>query len=137
MPVNIPELERRARRLLTPEVYDYYAGGVGREQTRRANVRAWRQCWLLPRVLRDVSVVDTSARLPGSPETVAATPVAVAPTGFQRLAHPEGEVATARGAALACALRRRAAQRRGRAHRAGPRGARDVPPPPRAVGPRL
>ena len=40
MPVNIAELERRARRLLTPEVYDYYAGGVGREQTLRANVRA-------------------------------------------------------------------------------------------------
>ena len=39
MPVNIAELERRARRLLTPEVYDYYAGGVGREQTLRANVR--------------------------------------------------------------------------------------------------
>jgi isopentenyl diphosphate isomerase/L-lactate dehydrogenase-like FMN-dependent dehydrogenase len=62
VPVNIAELERRARRLLTPEVYDYYAGGVGREQTLRANVRAWRQYWLLPRVLRDVSVVDTSVR---------------------------------------------------------------------------
>ena len=49
VPVNIPELER-ARRLLTPEVYDYYAGGVGREQTLRANVRAWRHYWLLPPV---------------------------------------------------------------------------------------
>ena len=38
MPVNIAELERRARRLLTPGVYDYYAGGVGREQTLRAGV---------------------------------------------------------------------------------------------------
>ena len=104
MPVNIAELERRARRLLTPGVYDYYAGGVGREQTLRANVRAWRQYWLLPRVLRDVSVVDTSVRLPGVPETVAATPVAVAPTGFQGLASPEGELATVRGAAAAGAL---------------------------------
>jgi 4-hydroxymandelate oxidase len=104
VPVDIAELERRARRLLTPEVYDYYAGGAGRERTLRANVRAWRKYWLLPRVLRDVSMVDTSVRLPGSPETVAATPVAVAPTGFQGLAHPEGEVATARGAARAGAL---------------------------------
>ena len=40
MPVDITELERRARRLLTPEVYDYYAGGAGRERTLRANVRA-------------------------------------------------------------------------------------------------
>jgi 4-hydroxymandelate oxidase len=104
VPVNIAELERRVRRLLTPEVYDYYAGGVGREQTLRANARAWRQYWLLPRVLRDVSRVDTSVRLPGSQETVAATPVAVAPTGFRGLAHPQGEVATARGAAQAGAL---------------------------------
>jgi len=104
VPVNIAELERRARRLLTPEVYAYYAGGSGGERTLRASVRAWRQHWLVPRVLRDVSAVDTSLRLPGVPETIAATPVAVAPTGFQGLAHPEGEVATARGAARAGAL---------------------------------
>ena len=104
MPVDIAELEQRARRLLTPEVYDYYAGGSGSEQTLRASVSAWQQHWLMPRVLRDVSTVDTSVRLPGLPETAAATPIAVAPTGFQGLAHPEGEVATARGAARAGAL---------------------------------
>ena len=104
MAVNIAELERRARRLLTPEVYDYYAGGSGSERTLRASTHAWQQHWLQPRVLRDVSTVDTSVRLPGLPETVAGTPIAVAPTGFQGLAHPEGEVATARGAARAGAL---------------------------------
>ena len=104
MAVNVPELERRARRLLTPEVYDYYAGGSGSERTLRASTHAWRQHWLMPRVLRDVSAVDTSVRLPGLPETVARTPVAVAPTGFQGLASPEGELATARGAAAAGAL---------------------------------
>jgi 4-hydroxymandelate oxidase len=102
--VNVPELERRARRLLPPEVYDYYAGGSGSEQTLRASTHAWQQHWLMPRVLRDVSSVDTSVRLPGLPETVARTPVAVAPTGFQGLASPEGELATARGAAAAGAL---------------------------------
>ena len=102
--MDIAELERRARRLLTPEVYDYYAGGSGRERTLRASVSAWQQHWLMPRVLRDVSTVDTSVRLPGLPETAAATPIAVAPTGFQGLAHSEGEVATARGAARADAL---------------------------------
>jgi 4-hydroxymandelate oxidase len=102
--VDIAELERRARRLLAPEVYDYYAGGSGSERTLRASTHAWRRHWLLPRVLRDASTVDTSVRLPGLPETVARTPVAVAPTGFQVLAHPEGEVATARGAAQAGAL---------------------------------
>jgi 4-hydroxymandelate oxidase len=90
--------------VLTPGVYDYYAGGSGSERTLRASVHAWRRHWLLPRVLRDVSAVDTSLRLPGAPETVAATPVAVAPTGFQGLASPEGELATVRGAAAAGAL---------------------------------
>ena len=104
MPVNIADLERRAKELLAPGAYDYFAGGSGQEWTLRDSVQAWRRYWLAPRVLRDVSAVDTSVRLPGQPQTVAATPVAVAPTGFQGLAHPDGELATARGAAEAGAL---------------------------------
>jgi 4-hydroxymandelate oxidase len=95
------ELHRRARKLLPPEVYDYYAGGSGRERTLRANEKAWRRVWLAPRVLRDVSAVSTRARLQG---TALATPVAIAPTAFHRLAHPDGELATAAGAARAGAL---------------------------------
>ena len=68
MPVDIAELERRARRLPTPEVYDYYAGGAGRERTPRANVGTWRKYWLRPRVPRDVSTVDTRVRLPVAAE---------------------------------------------------------------------
>ena len=94
-------LQRRARKLLPRDVYDYYAGGSGRERTRRANEKAWQQVWLAPRVLRDVSAIDTTARLLG---TEFATPLGVAPTGFHGLAHPEGEVATAAGAARAGAL---------------------------------
>jgi 4-hydroxymandelate oxidase len=66
VPVNIAELERRARRLLTPEVYDYYAGGSGSERTLRTSAHAWPQHRLMPRVLRDVSAVDTSLCLPGA-----------------------------------------------------------------------
>jgi 4-hydroxymandelate oxidase len=95
------ELQRRARKLLSRPVYDYYAGGSGRERTRRASAKAWQQVWLAPRVLRDVSAVDTSVRLLG---TEFATPLGVAPTGFHGLAHPDGEVATAAGAARAGAL---------------------------------
>jgi 4-hydroxymandelate oxidase len=102
--VDIAGLERRARELLSPGIYDYYAGGSGRERTLRANSEAWQRYWLAPRVLRDVSAVDTSVRLPLPPRPVLRTPVAVAPTGFQGLAHAEGEVATARGAAQAGAL---------------------------------
>jgi 4-hydroxymandelate oxidase len=95
------ELHRRARKLLPRNVYDYYAGGAGRERTLRANEKAWRQVWLAPRVLRAVSAVDTATRLLG---TEFATPLCVAPTGFHGLAHPDGELATAAGAARAGAL---------------------------------
>jgi 4-hydroxymandelate oxidase len=102
--IDIADLERRARDLLAPDVYNYYAGGSGQERTLRASVRAWQQYWLTPRVLRDVSAVDTGVRVPGQPPAVLRTPIAVAPTGFQGLAHPDGELATARGAAAAGAL---------------------------------
>jgi len=98
---DIAQLERRARALLSPEVYDFYAGGSGQESTLRANAAAWQRLWLMPRVLRDVSSVDTSLSLWGA---VLRTPVAVAPTAFHRLAHPAGEVATAAAAAQAGAL---------------------------------
>ncbi len=98
---DLAQLERSARELLPAAVYDYYAGGAGRERTLRGNQKAWRRAWLAPRVLRDVSAVSTAARLLGAP---LATPVGVAPTGFHRLAHPDGEVATATGAARAGAL---------------------------------
>jgi 4-hydroxymandelate oxidase len=94
-------LQGRARRLLPPEVYDYYAGGSGREVTLRANNRAWRRAWLAPRVLRDVSVVDTAVSLLGA---ALATPVGVAPTAFHQMAHDDAELATAAGAARAGAL---------------------------------
>jgi len=56
---------------------------------------------MAPRVLRDVSAVDTTTRLLGAG---LATPVGVAPTAFHRMAHAEGELATAAGAAGAGAL---------------------------------
>jgi 4-hydroxymandelate oxidase len=95
------ELQRQARHLLTRPVYDYYAGGSGRERTLRANEKAWRRVWLAPRVLRDVSAVNTATRLLGSD---VATPVCVAPSGYHGLAHPDGELASAAGAARAGAL---------------------------------
>jgi 4-hydroxymandelate oxidase len=94
-------LERRARSQLPLEVYNFYAGGSGREITLRANLSAWARVPLMPRVLRDVSAVDTAVRVLSSDLP---TPVAVAPTGFHRLAHPGGEVETATGATRAGAL---------------------------------
>lgn len=96
-----PVLEARARAALPPEVFDYFAGGSGDEDTLAANEAAWRAVRLRPRVLRDVSRVDTSTTVLG--ERVA-SPVLVAPTAFHRLAHPAGEVATAEGTAAAGSL---------------------------------
>lgn len=101
MTSDAARLQRRARQLLPADVYDYYAGGSGRERTLRANVKAWRQVWLAPRVLRDVSAADTAVSLLGA---AIGTPVGVAPTAFHRMAHADGELATAAGAARAGAL---------------------------------
>ncbi|MEO6509910.1 MAG: alpha-hydroxy acid oxidase [Nocardioides sp.] len=93
------EAEARAR--LDPGAYAYLATGSGREQTLAANVAAWGKWWLRPHVLRDVSQVDLRTTVLG---TEIASPVMVAPTGYQRVVHPEGEVASARGAAEAGSL---------------------------------
>jgi 4-hydroxymandelate oxidase len=94
-------LEERARRVLDPAVFDFYAGGSGDEATLAANAAAWGRVALRPYVLRDVSSVDTRVRLLGRELP---SPVCVAPVGYQTLAHPGGEVAMARGARRAGAL---------------------------------
>lgn len=86
-------LEARARAVLPPEVFDYFAGGAGQESTLEDNLAAWARVRLRPHVLRDVSRVDTSTTLFGAS---LATPVLVAPTAFHSLAHPDAELATAR-----------------------------------------
>jgi 4-hydroxymandelate oxidase len=92
-----PELlETVAQRLLHPAVFDYFAGGAGDESALRANVAAWQRLRVRPRVLRPVPEVDMSVSVLGSTLRV---PIAVAPMGFQRLAHPDGERATAAAAA--------------------------------------
>jgi 4-hydroxymandelate oxidase len=92
---------RAAARLLPPEVFAYYAGGSGEERSLREAHAAWGRARLLPRVLRDVSRVDTGVTVLGQR---CATPVLVAPTASHGLAHPDGEVATAAGTAAAGSL---------------------------------
>ncbi len=83
---------------MEPRAYDYYAGGSDDELTLADNTAAWKRHRLVPHVLRDVSIIDTTTEVLGASMTM---PVMVAPTGYHRLAHDEGEVATARGAAAA------------------------------------
>jgi 4-hydroxymandelate oxidase len=88
------EQERVAAERLPAEAYDYFAGGSGDEVTLAEAGTAWRRYRFRPRVLRDVSTVDTSVTVLGAR---LATPVLVAPTAFHIAAHPEAECATIRG----------------------------------------
>jgi 4-hydroxymandelate oxidase len=96
--LNAEEYERRARQLVPAAVWDYIAGGSGAERTLAANELAFDRYQLRPRVLVDISHRSIATELFGA--TLAA-PIGVAPTAYHRLVHPEGEVATARGAGLA------------------------------------
>ncbi|XP_058079573.1 peroxisomal (S)-2-hydroxyacid oxidase GLO4-like isoform X1 [Magnolia sinica] len=95
-PVNISEFQELARQALPKMSYDYFSGGAEDEHTLRENVEAFRRITFQPRILIDVSNVDVSSSILGY--NVSA-PIMVAPTGLHKLAHPEGEVATARAAA--------------------------------------
>ncbi len=96
--INVADFEAAARERLDPGVYEYIAGGAGDEHTLRENRAAFERWELRPRVLVDISVVSTATTVLG---TEVALPVLVAPTAFQRLADPEGELATGRAAAAA------------------------------------
>src|SRR3712207_4957428 len=97
-PVNIADLERLAEEKLDPGAHGYFAGGAGDERTLRRNVDAFAEWELLPRVLVDVSEVDTAAEVMGAEVSM---PILVAPVAFQRLAHPDGEPGMAWAAAAA------------------------------------
>jgi isopentenyl diphosphate isomerase/L-lactate dehydrogenase-like FMN-dependent dehydrogenase len=100
-PQNLEQYEALARERLTRAAYDYYAGGAEDEATLRANRAAFARFYLRPRVLVDVSRVDLSTELLGERLSM---PVLLAPTAFQRLACPEGELASARAARAAGTL---------------------------------
>ena len=97
-PVNLFELEAVAREKLSREAFDYYASGAQDEVTLRENRAAYDRISLAYRVLVDVSRRDLTTSVLGQR---VALPVLVAPTAFQRLAHPEGELATVRAAGAA------------------------------------
>jgi 4-hydroxymandelate oxidase len=94
-PLTVDEYEAVARERMERSAYDYYAGGSGEEQTLAANRAAFGAIMLRPRVLVNVSAIDLRTTVLGQPIDV---PVLLAPTAFNRLAHPDGEMAAARAA---------------------------------------
>jgi 4-hydroxymandelate oxidase len=96
--VSLAEFEAIARERMHPGAFDYVAGGAWDEISLDENEAAWQGYRFRPRVLVDVGTVDSSAMLLGRSATL---PVAVAPMAVHGLAHPLGELASARAAAAA------------------------------------
>ncbi|XP_069788539.1 2-Hydroxyacid oxidase 1 [Narcine bancroftii] len=92
-PVCVNDFEKHAKDVLPKAIYDYYFSGADEQQTLKDNVAAFSRWRLCPRVLRDVSNVDLSVNILGQRISM---PICVSATAMQRMAHPEGEVATVR-----------------------------------------
>jgi (S)-2-hydroxy-acid oxidase len=91
--LTIEELEEHARSMMDKQTRDYYNEGADSNSTLRENNTAYNKYRIRPRVLRDVSRVDSTVTLFGHKNSI---PVGVAPTAMQRLAHSDGELGTAR-----------------------------------------
>lgn len=92
-PVNVHEFEALAKRKLNKLAYDFIAGGVEDELTLRANREGYKRWFLVPRVMTDVSEVDTSTTILGMKLEA---PIIVAPTGGKNLVIPNAELLVAR-----------------------------------------
>jgi L-lactate dehydrogenase (cytochrome) len=92
---SIDDLRTIAKRRLPRGVFDYIDGGAEDERTMAANQAAFARRTFHPRVLREVGEVDPSTTLLGKPLPF---PLVLAPTGFTRIADPQGELAVARAA---------------------------------------
>lgn len=93
---NVADLRAIARRRLPRGVFDYVDGAAEDEVTCRRNERDFHNWEFVPTVMRDVSSIDTSARILGREAPI---PVILAPTGFTRIVAPPGELSVGRIAA--------------------------------------
>jgi 4-hydroxymandelate oxidase len=93
---SLADYERAAEASMAPGAHGYAYGGAGDEITLRDNVAAWARLAIRPRVLVGVGTRDPGVELLGVPRP---HPLIIAPMAFQRLAHREAEVGTARAAA--------------------------------------
>ena len=91
----LADFEPLAKERLSHFAYEYISSGAADELTLRWNREAFDQIRLRPKVLVDVEKIDTRVTLFGQEMP---HPILLAPTARHRLSHPEGEVATARGA---------------------------------------
>ena len=99
--VRLADFAAPARARLHPATWAYFDGGAYDERVLRDMTTAWDAFRLRPRVLTDVSELDLSTTILGRP---AALPIGIAPAALHGLAHPDGEMATARAATAAGAI---------------------------------
>jgi 4-hydroxymandelate oxidase len=93
--LNVTDYAQAARNRLPQHVFDYYEGGALDEITLHENVAGWSRVKLYYRVLASVGPRDIRTRVLGQS---VASPIAVAPTAFHKLACEHGELAVARAA---------------------------------------
>ncbi|XP_048587238.1 glycolate oxidase 5 isoform X1 [Nematostella vectensis] len=97
-PVCLTDFQDQAKDSLSKIAYEYFSSGAENEETLRENREAFKRIKLRPRMLRGISHVNMSTTILGQPISM---PVCIAPTAFHKMAHPHGELATARAAAQA------------------------------------
>jgi isopentenyl diphosphate isomerase/L-lactate dehydrogenase-like FMN-dependent dehydrogenase len=100
-PINVSDFEAIARERMSPSAYDYYAGGAEDEITLARNREAFQRIAIRPRVLVGAAEVRTDTECLGLRLPI---PIGLAPTAFNKLGHPDGELAAARAAGAAGTL---------------------------------
>ena len=93
---SLADHEHWARQTLDANAWAYFSGGAADEITLRANRSAWDDITLQPRVLQALAGGHTQIQLLGR---TLAHPILLAPIAFQKMAHPDGELASAVAAA--------------------------------------
>ena len=93
--MTVEDLRKIARRRLPRGVFDYIDGGADDERSLANNAAGFERLEFRPNVLRDVSELDTHTTLLGKRISM---PLVLAPTGYTRLTHSQGELSAARSA---------------------------------------
>ncbi|XP_077527666.1 2-Hydroxyacid oxidase 1-like [Haemaphysalis longicornis] len=95
---TLEDIERMAVAKLDPGPRAYYTMGADQEQTLAENKLAFKRLRLLPRLLRGVAKRNLETSVLGQKISM---PIGISPTALHRMAHPDGELATAKAAGAA------------------------------------
>lgn len=95
--VTLADVEKLGVARMSVNARGYYQSGADQQQTLRENLRAYRRLRILPKMLRDVTHRDMVVSLLNGQERLS-MPIGISPTAMQKMAHPDGEKATARAA---------------------------------------